>query len=141
MLSELRAQTIVVMLNSATDGDFDVFRAHSEARGQGLLSFRNGHRCAASAPRFCGSSRHRHRFELQPAEINAQGLESLVRDGIATLLPNIRALKCGIFRELDQKARLVAIVLAVGLLVQTGNKANQESGPMSDTLLLIVPGR
>src|SRR3984893_6535677 len=58
------AQTIIVMINSAADRDFDVFRAHSERCSQGFLGLRNGHRCAAKRPGFRGRSRDRHRFEF-----------------------------------------------------------------------------
>src|SRR5260370_27416487 len=88
----LRAQTIIAMINSATDGDFDVIGAYSKRCSQGFLSVRNGHRCAGSAPRFCGRSRDRHRFELQPAEINAEFLEDFVGDGVTALLPDLRTL-------------------------------------------------
>src|SRR5467141_1322964 len=91
------AQTIVVMINSAANGDFDVIGAHSEGCSQGFLGLRDSHRCATRTLRFGGRSRDRHRFELQPMQVNAECLEGFVRHRVTALLPDVRTLKGGIF--------------------------------------------
>src|SRR6267378_2023107 len=85
----LTAQTIAVMINSAADGDFDVIGAYSEGCSQSFLGLRDSHRCATRTLRFGGRSRDRHRFELQPTQVNAECFKGSVGYRVAALLPHV----------------------------------------------------